>query len=160
MASRLEIMLKKGLTDAEGANVKKKARDYFGFEVEDARVIRILTIDAELDPRQLEAARTQIFTNPVTEASSYSPLTLDFDWAIWVGLRPGVRDTAGSTAVEAMEDLLKCTFKPRETVYTSKLYCLTGTLSEKQVVKIGLNMKDTQNFMYIQIHYSQHLTQP
>ena len=137
MAARLEITLKKGLRDAEGANVRRKARDYFGFDVEDVRVIRILTFDADLDTPQLESARTQIFTNPVIEESSFSPLAEAFDWLIWIGFRPGVRDTAGSTAVEAIEDLLKIRFKPHEAVYTSKLYTIRGPLSEEQVRTIS-----------------------
>jgi phosphoribosylformylglycinamidine (FGAM) synthase PurS component len=44
MAARLEIGLRDGLMDAEGANIKRKATDYFGFEIEDIRVIRVLTI--------------------------------------------------------------------------------------------------------------------
>ena len=74
MISRLEIRLKESLLDAEGANIKRKAKEYFGFGVEDIRVIRILTIDADLDKYQLEMIRTRIFTNPVTEESSFSPM--------------------------------------------------------------------------------------
>ena len=65
--------LKRALFDAEGANVRRKVKDYFGLELKDVRVIRVLTIDADLDPRQIETARTRIFTNPVTERSSFSP---------------------------------------------------------------------------------------
>jgi phosphoribosylformylglycinamidine synthase II len=137
MVSRLEIRLKPELLDADGASVKRKARDYFGIELENIRVIRVLTIDATLDPHQLESARTRIFTNPVTEESSFSPLARDFDWLIWIGYRPGVRDTQGSTAVEAIEDLLKVTFKSHEAVYTSKLYCITGDPSKDQVEQIA-----------------------
>ena len=105
MAARLEIGLKDGLMDAEGANIKRKAIDYFGFDIEDIRVIRVLTIDADLEKRQLEMLRTHIFTNPVTEESSFYPMAQGADWLIWIGYRPGVRDTAGSTAQEAIEDL-------------------------------------------------------
>ncbi|MFH1490230.1 MAG: phosphoribosylformylglycinamidine synthase subunit PurS [Pseudomonadota bacterium] len=137
MASRLEITLKKGLRDAEGASLIRKAGDYFGFEVEDVRIIRILTIDADLDENRLETVRNRIFTNPVIEESSFSPLAESFDWLIWVGFRPGVRDTAGSTAVEAIEDLLKIKFKPHEAVYTSRLHVLRGSLSEENVRTIA-----------------------
>ncbi len=137
MVSRLEIRLKRELMDAEGASVKGKAKDYFGIEVEDIRVIRVLTIDANLNPNQLEVARTRIFTNPVTEESAFSSLAREFDWIIWIGYRPGVRDTQGSTAVEAIEDLLKITFQPHEAIFTSKLYNIRGDLSEDQVQKIA-----------------------
>jgi len=137
MASRLEIRLRDGLMDPEGESIRRKAKDYFALEIDDMRVIRVLTIDAGLDDSQLEMLRTQIFTNPVTEESSFSPLAKVFDWLIWIGFRPGVRDTGGSTAVEAIEDLLKLKFKPHESVYTSKLYVVKGKLSEAQAEKIA-----------------------
>jgi len=140
MAARLEIGLRDGLMDAEGANIKRKATDYFGFEIEDIRVIRVLTIDAHLDEHQLGLLRTHIFTNPVTEGSSFSPMAKGADWLIWIGFRPGVRDSAGSTAQEAIEDLLKLKFTPDEAVYTSKLYLIKGRLLQPQVEKIARNI--------------------
>ncbi|MBW1803482.1 MAG: phosphoribosylformylglycinamidine synthase subunit PurS, partial [Deltaproteobacteria bacterium] len=137
MAHRLEITLKRTLIDAEGNGICRKARDYFGFNVDDIRIIRILTIDADLNGDQLEMIRTRIFTNTVIEESSFSPLAKDFDWLIWVGFRPGVRDTVGSTAVEAIEDLLKIKFNPNEAVYTSKLYVLKGELLKEQAETIA-----------------------
>ena len=140
MVSRLEIRLKKELLDAEGAGIRRKSREYFGFEVEDIRVIRVLTIDADLDPAQLDQIRSEIFTNPVTEESSYSPMASDFDWLIWIGFRPGVRDTAGSTASEAIEDLVGIRFKPDQAVYFSKLYEIRGEISEHQTQKIASDL--------------------
>jgi len=140
MASRLEIRLKKEITDAEGAGLRRKAREYLGFEVKDIRVIRVLTIDADLHTDQLEQIRTNIFTNPVTEESSYTPLPEDFDWLIWIGYRPGVRDTAGSTAAEAIQDFLGITFTADQAVYTSKLYEISGNLTEQQVHKIATEL--------------------
>ncbi len=137
MASRLEVALKEHLIDAEGEGVRKKALDYFGIEARSIRVIRVLTIDADLDADRLEAVRTSLFTNPVIERSSFSPLAQEFDWLIWIGLRPGVRDTAGSTAVEAIEDFLKSRFGPGENVYTSKLYVINGDLHRNDVGTIA-----------------------
>ncbi len=137
MVSRLEIRLKDELKDAEGDGIRRKSREYFGFEVDDIRTIRVLTIDGDLDSRQLDRIRKEIFTNPVTEESSFSPMATNFDWVIWIGFRPGVRDTAGSTAVEAIEDLLGIRFKPDQDVYTSKLYEIRGQVSEEQVRRIA-----------------------
>jgi len=137
MISRLEIRLKSELTDPEGRNLKRKAADYFGIKINEMRVIKVLTIDADLNHEQLEKIRQDIFTNPVTEESSFSPAAKGFDWLIWVGFRPGVRDTAGSTAMEAIEDLLHMKFQGEEAVYTSKLYEIRGKLSEKKVKTIA-----------------------
>jgi phosphoribosylformylglycinamidine (FGAM) synthase PurS component len=137
MAARLEIRLRPDLIDAEGMSISRKASAYFGLGVNDTRVIKVLTIDADLDNDELESIRTEIFTNPVTEESSFLPLADDFDWIIWVGLRPGVRDPAGSTAVEAIEDLLGVEFGHHESVYTSKIYQIKGNLQQRDVETIA-----------------------
>ena len=137
MPARLEIQLKPEMIDAEGMSINRKASAYFGLTVTDTRVMRVLTIDADLKGDQLERIRTEIFTNPVTEESSFLPLANNFDWIIWVGLRPGVRDPAGSTAVEAIEGLLDIRFKRDESVYTSKIYQLKGDLKEDDVETIA-----------------------
>ncbi len=137
MLSRLEIRLKQELMDAEGQSIRRKAKEYFALEVRNIRVIRVLTMETSLTEEQLERVRTKLFTNPVTETSSYVPLAREFDWLIWVGFRPGVRDTAGSTAVEAIEDLLQLEFGQGEAVYTSKLYEITGNLSREDAETIA-----------------------
>ena len=126
MPARLEIALKADLLDADGEGIRRKAKHYFGLEISSVRTIHVLTIDADLSPDELETIQSEIFTNPVTQISSYDPLELDFDWTIWVGYRPGVKDNPGSTAVEAIEDLLGQPLKPGESVYTSKRYCIVG----------------------------------
>ena len=126
MPQRIEITLNDHLIDAEGESLRQKARNYFQIEIERVRSVQIVTIDAKLDDAQVERVRREIFTNPVTQTSSLKPLAIDFDWIIWIGFRPGVRDNPGATAVEAMEDLLRITLAPGEAVYTSKRYCLKG----------------------------------
>ena len=89
-----------------------QAREYFALEFSRLRVIQVLTFDADLTPEELEAIRTEVFTNPVTQISSYQPLAGYFDWAVWVGLRPGVRDNPGATGIEAVEAYLDRSLGP------------------------------------------------
>jgi phosphoribosylformylglycinamidine synthase II len=126
MPARLEIALQDHLVDAEGEGIRRKALDYFGIRLRRVRAVHILTIDADFSPEQLERIRTEIFTNPVTQISSFEPLQLAFDYAIWVGYRPGVRDNPGATAVEAVEDLLGLCLAEDEGIYTSRRYCIQG----------------------------------
>jgi phosphoribosylformylglycinamidine synthase II len=138
MAYRLEIALKSELFDAEGNGIRHKAKNYFGIDLVSVRCVHMVTIDADLSQDQLKTIQTEIFTNPVTQVSSYNPLDLEFDWTIWVGYRPGVRDNPGSTAVEAVEDILGIKFGPDQGIYTSKRYCLKGkNLTEKDMDKIA-----------------------
>ena len=138
MPQRIEITLKEQLLDAEGQSLRLKAKNYFDIDLQQVRTIHIVTIDADLSTDQVERARTEIFTNPVTQVSSLQPLDVDFDWILWVGFRPGVRDNPGATAVEAVEDLLHLRLKPGQAVYTSKRYCLTGNgVSRQDAEKIA-----------------------
>ncbi len=126
MAVRLEIGWRPELTDAEGAGVRRKAQEYCGLKLERVRVLRVLMLDLDLEPEELEAVRTGIFTHPITQVSDFAPLARDFDWAIWVGFRPGVRDTAGAVAKEAIEAHLGRALPPEAAVYTSKLFLFSG----------------------------------
>ena len=140
MASRLEIRLKKELFDAEGAKICKNARAYFGLSIDEIRVIRVLMFDVDLTQDQKSRIKTDLFTNPVTEESSWLPLANQFDWILWIGLRPGVKDNAGSTAVEAIQDLFNIRLNEREGIYTSKLYEIKGELSRSQIELIATKL--------------------
>ncbi|OEU67135.1 MAG: phosphoribosylformylglycinamidine synthase [Desulfobacterales bacterium PC51MH44] len=141
MPYRLEIALKPELFDAEGEGIRQKAKNYFGIELAGVRTVHVITIDADLARGRLKTIQTEIFTNPVTQISSYDSLDIDFDWTIWVGYRPGVRDNPGSTAVEAVEDILGIKFGPDEAIYTSKRYCLKGSgLTAKEMDKIAAEL--------------------
>ncbi len=128
MPERLEIGLKPELNDPAGRGLVARARAYLGLNLERARVLRVLTFDTKLSTAELERVRERIFTNPVTEVGSFLPLAgqvlPEFDWALWVGLKPGVRDNEGATACEAMADVLGRGFGPEEVVYASRLYLI------------------------------------
>ncbi len=138
MPARLEIALKDRLVDPEGEGIRKKANAYFGIEVSRIRSVNLLTVDAALDESELDRIRLEVFTNPVTQVSSYRPLPIPCDWIVWIGFRPGVRDNPGATAVEAIEDLLGRRLAADEAVYTSKRYCVSGpNLVRRDVEKIA-----------------------
>ncbi|HAA04403.1 MAG TPA: phosphoribosylformylglycinamidine synthase [Syntrophobacteraceae bacterium] len=141
MPARLEITLRPHLFDAEGASLCRKIESYFGWHVGQVRVIQVLTLDTQLSSSELESIREEIFTNPVTQISSFEPLATGFDWAIWVGFRPGVRDTAGSVAIEAIGQFLERQPQAQEAAYTSKLYILQeARLDRHQVETIATEL--------------------
>jgi phosphoribosylformylglycinamidine synthase II len=126
MAVRLEIGWRPELTDAEGEGVRRQAREYFGLEIERVRVLRVLMLDLDLPWAELEAVRTEIFTHPTTQISGFRPLAQSFDWAVWVGFKPGVRDNAGAVAREAIAAYLGWPLAESAAVYTSKLFLFSG----------------------------------
>ena len=138
MAVRLEIGWRPELSDAEGEALRLKAQEYCGLALDQVQVLRLLMLDMDLPLAELEAVRTEVFTNPVTQVSSFNPLAREFDWALWVGFRPGVRDNAGATAREAIEAFLGRNLPPAAAVYTSKLYLLfSPQLSRDQAARVA-----------------------
>ena len=138
MAVRLEIGWRPDLTDAEGEGVRRQAREYFGLDLTAVRVLRVLMLELDLPLTTLEAIRTDIFTHPTTQVSSFQTLARDFQWAIWVGFKPGVRDTAGTVALEAIMAYVGEPLPVDAAVYTSKLFLLTGdTLTENHAAQIA-----------------------
>ncbi len=138
---RLEIGWRPELADAEGEALVRKAREYFGLNLQGVRVIRVLMIDADLSLEEQERLRRDVFTNPVTQVSGGSPLAREFDWAIWVGFRPGVRDNAGAVALEAMAAYLNRPLGPEAAVYTSRLFLINGPeLSRSDITKIAAEL--------------------
>jgi len=132
MPHQLEITVKESMPDIQGRTILTKAADYFDIAIEGIRTVSILTMDVDLTPEQKEAVATQIFINPVTQEGGFGPLDISFDWCVWVGFRPGVKDTAGETALEAMMDLLGRTPSSDEAVYTSKRFCFSGANLKRQ----------------------------
>ena len=126
MISCIEIALKQELRDAEASSLKKKADSYFGIKIASARCIHMVTIESDIDRPGLDRVKDEILTNPVTQVSSLNPLDIEFDWCIWIGFRPGVKDNAGATAMEAVSDVLGKPLGKEDGIYTSKRYCLKG----------------------------------
>jgi phosphoribosylformylglycinamidine synthase II len=138
MAVRLEIGWAPDLADAEGEAVRRQAREYFHLEIESVRVLKLLMLDLDLTEAEKEAIRTEIFTHPLTQVSSFRPLAQDFDGAIWVGYRPGVRDNAGATACEAIAAFLGRSLPPEAAVYTSRLFLFRGRrLTPKKLTQVA-----------------------
>jgi phosphoribosylformylglycinamidine synthase len=138
MAVRLEIGWRPELGDAEGEALRRKAQEYCGLALDRVQVLRVLMLDMDLSPAELENIRAEVFTNPVTQVSSFAPLAREFDWALWVGFRPGVKDNAGATAREAIEAFLGKSLPPKAAVYTSKLYLLFGPrLTRDQAARVA-----------------------
>jgi phosphoribosylformylglycinamidine synthase len=138
MAVRLEIGWRPELVDAEGEAVRRQAREYCGLEIERVRVLKLLMLDLDLAEPELEKIRTEVFTHPVTQVSGFRPLARDFDGAIWVGYRPGVRDSEGATALEAVGAYLGRSLPPEAAVYTSRLFLFSGRgLTNKKLTRIA-----------------------
>ncbi|HNT29847.1 MAG TPA: AIR synthase-related protein [bacterium] len=110
-------------------------------QIQNVEYIEVYTIDRELTAEQLQIVASML-ANPVTQLFCVdAPIsTQAFDWALEIGYLPGVTDNIGTTAREAIEDLLKSKFSPGEAVYSTSLLLIRGELSEKDIQHIAGQM--------------------
>ena len=146
MAHRIEVTLKDGLRDPAGEKVRRRAGHDLGVGgITRVRVVEAYNIDGDLSQDELALLAREPFSDRVIQTwavdrpvvkgfaleiqgvggsspnGTAAPRPWAFDWAIEVGLLPGVTDNVGRTATEAVEVCV-----PRVAgachVYTSRLY--------------------------------------
>lgn len=138
---RIEVGMKRGMTDPAGEAVRARIADDLGVHVRDVRVIDVYTIHADLAPEELDLVRRELFTDPIIQESTVdAPLNSTCDFLIEVGFRPGVTDNVGKSATEALADTLGRRLKPTEAVYKSTLYAITGGVNPKQCARIAKDL--------------------
>jgi len=99
---------------------------------------RLYTTDAKLSEKELSRAAA-VLANPITETSSTKSVLApkDYSYAIEIGYLPGVTDNVGTTARQMIEDSIGRKFKDGESVYSSYLVFLEGSLSKKVAQEIA-----------------------
>ncbi len=139
MADRIEVGFKKGIRDALGEKIKRRISDNFSLPVEKVSTVEVYTIEGGLTKAQLKEAAAGPLSDPVIQNYTVNkPLSIDFDWLIEVGFRPGVTDNVGKTAREAIELLLRESSGARKiSVYTSRQYLLRGKISRTDTAMIA-----------------------
>jgi phosphoribosylformylglycinamidine synthase len=141
MPYKIEAALRLSLPDPAGRKIRARIESDLGIRVEDVRVGDGFVVDKELGPEALETIAEEVFRDPVIQDVSIDePLDVPFSRLIEVGFRPGVTDNVGRTAREAVERTLGIVFEPGETVYSRKLYFITGDISREDAERIGRDL--------------------
>ncbi len=139
MPIRVEVALRKAVTDTQGNKTAHKIKNELGLNVDRVRIVRIYTIEG-LNPEQIsQAIDASALHDPVLHTAATTPLATDFDWIIEVGFRPGVTDNEGRTAKETLRTVLGDR-KADIAVYTSTQYLITADLSQDQVEHIAKDL--------------------
>ena len=119
-------------TDSRIKNFQKSfSRLNLSGKIKALSIIDSYTVDAEFSPADIAAAAATL-TNPILEkyAINQIPKLRDFTSIIEIGFLPGVTDNVGHTAAEMIGG----------TVYTSKVFLISGTLSRSDLEKITLSL--------------------
>ena len=139
MACRIEVGVKPGFSDPAGdALLRRIPSELLIKGAKTIRVLKTYTIDDELPENEMLLLGKELFADPITELFSINKPLFDskkFSCTIFVGFKPGVKDNAGDTSREAIEDLLARKIKGG--VYTSKHYLISGRLNPKEIQRIA-----------------------
>jgi phosphoribosylformylglycinamidine synthase len=141
MAHRIEIFTK--VNDTRSKVLLNKLTN-LGFPVLETTSIEVYTINKNFKSTELKNI-ADILSNPVSQTyiiDDYS-LSTPFDFALEIGFLPGVTDNIATTAKESIEDLFKIKFSEEESVHTSQLILLRGSLSKEQVTEVGTSLANT-----------------
>jgi phosphoribosylformylglycinamidine synthase len=135
------VGFKPGVTDALGNSVKREIVEDLHVPVEEVRTIDAYTIEASLTREEIERVSRDLLTDPVTQICSFEgTLATNFARVIEVAYKPGVTDNVGTTTSEGMGDLLGTKLKENEAVHTSRLYLLSGNVSQEEAERICLGL--------------------
>ena len=114
-----------------------------GISIEKLHLIDVYTIatssrDFTID--ELCRIGAQLINHVVQEYTVDTATEADFDYAIEVGFLPGVTDNVGTTAKQTIEDYYSIRFKEGESVYSSQLFFVCGTISEDSLQKLAARL--------------------
>lgn len=119
-----------------------------GFSVKNVYRVDNFTLDAEPSREKINIIG-RILINPVTEQAAFMGLNLhesfepilpkQFDWAVEVGLKPGVKDNVGETVTRIVNDALK----EQPSVYKSETFFIEGATAE-EIKKIAEGLYNPQ----------------
>jgi phosphoribosylformylglycinamidine synthase II len=135
---RIEVSVKAGFPDPEGARLEKDIRDIGITTVKQARVSDVYLLDGELGEAELEKIGQELLADPVVEDFSWGegPLSRVEDGdahVIEVAYNPGVTDPVEDSVGKAIRDLGIATVT---SVKTARKYSLWGDLAEEDFQSI------------------------
>lgn len=128
MAQRIEVSFQDGQNDAVANDILNFSHG-LGLSVTDVRRVRAYTIDKDIGAGDLGMVANELFADPVVEVAAIDGSLAErhrFSYLIEIGFKPGVMDTVGNTAAEAIGDVLGAPFGKDEAVYTSAQILVSG----------------------------------
>jgi phosphoribosylformylglycinamidine synthase subunit PurSL len=146
--SRLEISQNPELWDAKGETIKKRAKDYFNITFDEVHSVRVLSFDKSFESQDEKIIKDKL-TDPVSERSIFNaPIYRDFefDHALLISWKPGVRDNVGATTKEMINSVVGAV-----NAYSSQYFVFKGG-TKKEVEMIGKLMMSNhivQNYQVV-----------
>ena len=88
MPIRVEVALRKAVTDTQGNKTAHKIKKELGLTVDQVRIVRIYTVDGLSESQIDQSIEAGALHDPVLHTAQTTPAATGFDWVIEVGFTP------------------------------------------------------------------------
>lgn len=112
-----------------------------GFKIQSLTIVDVYTLDFAVTAKELKKIAQALHTPLSQRCVVDTKLTpTKFSFAIEIGFLPGVTDNVGMTSHETITDTIKRDVGPLNHVFSSRVYFLTGKLTQSDVQKIAQSL--------------------
>lgn len=141
MVFRVEVGLRKDLTDSEGITVLRRICNDLDIEsVKDVKVLKVYLIDSEkLSASQADSFASDVLADNVVENYELDEVLADnysFDWIIETGFLPGVTDNEGKTALWGLRTYFNEKLE-NDMVFSGRKYLMSGSIEKDEAERIA-----------------------
>lgn len=142
MLIRIEAGVFPHLDDTVGRKTAENIREALHLPIKECRIVKVFTFEGFEEQHIQTLLDQSVLHDPVLQRASTTPLPLeeDVEWIIEVGYRPGVTDNEGRTARNTAALVLGLADRDKVSIYTSKQYRLTGTISKDDATRIATDV--------------------
>lgn len=137
MVNRIEVSLKSDFEDPSAKNLQQRLKDDYGLsDIKMIQRVDAYTFEDDLSEADANRLAKEVFTDPVLHDYCLDkPMYTNFDVAIMVALKPGVKDNVGQSSKIACQDALSRELKGG--VYTSTTYLFFGHMQAEKAEEIA-----------------------
>ena len=141
MDCRIEISPLAKWRDSRGESVRSQITNFLNLPINTIRTRDVYTISANISRADSDKIAAEL-TNPVLQSSLVGETrSLECDWLIAVGFKPGVTDNVGRSAREAVSDILNRKLGEDETIFSSIEYIINAPdLTKEQTEHIAKDL--------------------
>jgi phosphoribosylformylglycinamidine synthase len=137
---RIEVAFLPDARDSRGESVSAKAVRDLDIELDGTETRDVYLLDCALDDDEVGRIAVEIEDPVVQKAFVGAAPAESFAWIITVGFKPGVTDNVGRSAKVAVGDLLGRRLADEDTVYTTTLYLLRGSIDRDSAWRIATDL--------------------
>jgi len=134
---KIAVRYKEDYTDPKAERVQNVIEKFFHLTIGRIQIVDVYEIHKDLTPDEIQQVIEYPLHDKVIQTSSQGHPDIPFNFGVEISFKDGVTDNLAATAKTAIQDHLDILFSSEERVKTYRRYYFTGSLSEKEGLRIA-----------------------